>query len=70
MTKKTIAAFRAGDISMLSFDETIALKEVVEVTVRGETATFTSDKVSWWLLTHGEKFKDFGFKYEIKGVKL
>jgi hypothetical protein len=32
MTKKAIEAFRNGDVSMLTFAETVALKEVIEHT--------------------------------------
>jgi hypothetical protein len=68
MNKKAIEAFKAGDIAALTLAETLELKEVMTITRHGETATFKSDKVAWWLMMHGAKFKDFGFKYEIKGV--
>jgi hypothetical protein len=68
MNAESVEAFRAGDVQSLTLAETLELKEVMNVTRRGETATFTSDMVARWLLLRGAKFKDFGFKYEIQGL--
>jgi len=66
MKKRTINDFRNGDIKSLTFADTVELKRVID---EGAT-TFTSDRVAAWLFARGEKFKDFGFKYEIKAVTL
>jgi hypothetical protein len=42
------------------------LRNITQKALAGETATFYSNKITRWLMIRGFKFKDFGFKYEIK----